>query len=169
MPEGRDLYNSSISRGYRYPVTAGEADDCIIFKAFSGTGVAGYSKVNTNTQTSPNVKPEGNAILYIPETVNNSTKANYNETSGGSLIAAITNQGENFEGGGIGQTLKDAFSSAGLLAADAANASSAALGDTGQVITQAMGISAAAANRHVLFGGLDYRLSLIHISEPTRL
>lgn len=140
-----------------YPIDGPNAieNDYILFTGYEGK-VPGYTKIKSRGAAS--ARATGTVKLYIPENVKNSTKSNYEGTNGGTLLSAVTNAGGNVDDpaslSGVKKYLKQ-LGIDGLTAAG--NAAFGPIGDNAAVTSQAVGVSGAAANRHVLFQGVDYR------------
>lgn len=150
---------SDIAQSFYYPLDnpSENLKDYITFTAFGGK-VPGYTKIKT-TGKADHGRALGTVQLYIPEQITNSQAANYQGTQGGSLAAAFGNAvGDNFEGEGISDALAGAFKTIQSLAAEGAQkAAEGIAGESYGVAAQRLGRTGAAANRHVLFDGLEYR------------
>ena len=131
-----------------YPSDTGSDNvkDYIVFIAYSGT-VGGYTKFITGDSSSGG-EPEGTVQLYIPENLAVNSQVGYQNTTQGSVAGALANLKENGE-----------FSLEGSikLLSDIVGAGLSQVGDSGGVTAQATGMGVGAANRHVLFEGVDFR------------
>jgi hypothetical protein len=148
-----------------------EQTDYISFKAFSNK-IPGYTAVSGGERGADGEgatvaqygilkdlqEPQGNVKLFIPETVANSTKSNYEGTNNGSAIAGAMNILANDQSGdhGAGWIAKMAGFT-GDATVDALLVGAQQLGESGDIAAQASGMSTAAANRHVIFRGIEYR------------
>ena len=135
-----------------YPGDTGSDNvkDYIIFKSFSND-VAGYTKATTigGESQGDEATLEGTVQLYIPENLAVNSQVGYQNTSGGSLAGTF---GNTFLGDG---ELSDNFSM--NLFSQIIGQSLQQTGDTGGVVAQTGGLGVGAANRHVLFEGVDFR------------
>ena len=157
---GGSSYNSSATSrsmtALSYPSDTGSDNvkDYIVFIAYSAE-VAGYTKTTTIASESQGGEPEGTVQLYIPENLAVNSQVGYQNTSGGSLTASLSNLisgDDDFKdkfGNLIAQVGGQALQQANDAAAVAAQAS--AIGDG----SGSLGVGA--ANRHVLFEGVDFR------------
>lgn len=150
---GGSSYNSSATSGsmtaLSYPSDTGSDNvkDYIVFIAYSGD-VAGYTKLGT-TESAPSAgEPAGTVQLYIPENLAVNSQVGYQNTSGGSFLAAIGNVKEEGE---------VSLDTAKKLVKDLAGTTLQELGDAGRVAAQVGDQGVGAANRHVLFEGVDFR------------
>lgn len=149
---GGSSYNSSATSGsmtaLSYPSDTGSDNvkDYIVFIAYS-SDVGGYTKFGT-TDSSSAGEPEGTVQLYIPENLAVNSQVGYQNTTQGSIVAGLANLKEDgeFSLGGVGAFISD-IAGVGLTQA----------GDSGGVTAQATGAGVGAANRHVLFEGVDFR------------
>jgi len=124
--------------------------DYIVFTAYSNE-VAGYTKLETIGSQSQGGEPEGTVQLYIPENLSVNSQVGYRNTEGGSLAGTMGNL---FGADGD----DDASSVSGNLLAQILGQGGQQLGDTGAVAAQVNAKSGlGAANRHVLFEGVDFR------------
>jgi len=151
---GGSSYNSSATgksmTALSYPSDTGSDNvkDYIVFIAYS-SDVAGYTKFST-TDSSSVGEPEGTVQLYIPENLAVQSQVGYQNTTQGSIVSGIAN-------------LKDdgefSLKGAGAFITDIAGVTLSQLGDSGGVAAQASGgfAGVGAANRHVLFEGVDFR------------
>ena len=144
-----------------YPADAidgsSESQDFISFKAFSNR-IPGYTSGRSSGAAGEGeFQPQGNVKLFIPETVTNSSKSNYEGTNAGSLVSGLSNirlsMMDDTEAAGIMGFLGVSLDSLG----NAAGAVAGQAGDSADVAAQAMGMTLAAANRHVIFRGIEYR------------
>jgi hypothetical protein len=131
-----------------YPSDVGSDNvkDYIVFIAYSGD-VGGYTKFSTGDSSSGG-EPEGTVQLYIPENLAVNSQVGYQNTTQGSVVGAMAN-------------LKDdgefSLKGAGAFISDIAGVTLQSLGDSGGVSAQVSGMGVGAANRHVLFEGVDFR------------
>ena len=157
---GGSSYNSSATSrsmtALSYPSDTGSDNvkDYIVFIAYSAE-VAGYTKTTTIASESQGGEPEGTVQLYIPENLAVNSQVGYQNTSGGSLTASVSNL---FSGDG---DMADKFSN---LIAQIGGQSLQQANDAAAVAAQAAAIGdgplstgVGAANRHVLFEGVDFR------------
>lgn len=128
-----------------------EDTDFISFKAFSNN-IPGYTSMTSAGSASAALEPQGNVKLFIPESLANSSKSNYEGTNNGSLLAGLANETANLTDEEV-----SAFDRFLGVSTDAAGIVGGLGGDTGEVALQAAGMSSAAANRHILFKGIEYR------------
>jgi hypothetical protein len=98
------------------------------------------------------LEPQGNVKLFIPESLANSSKSNYEGTANGSLISGLANEASNLLDGEV-----NALDKILGISTDAAGIVGGLGGDTFEVANQAAGMTSAAANRHILFKGIEYR------------
>ena len=131
-----------------YPSDTGSDNvkDYIVFIAYSGT-VGGYTKFITGDSSSGG-EPEGTVQLYIPENLAVNSQVGYQNTTQGSVAGALANLKENGE---------FSLEGAGKLLFDIVGAGLSQVGDSGGVTAQATDMGVGAANRHVLFEGVDFR------------
>ena len=129
-----------------------EDTDFISFKAFSNN-VPGYTSMTSAGSATAALEPQGNVKLFIPESLANSSKSNYEGTANGSLLSGIMGETANLsdeEASGLEKIMGIGTDAAGILGSLG--------GDSSEVLVQTqMGLSTAAANRHVLFKGVEYR------------
>ena len=130
-----------------------EDTDFISFKAFSNN-VPGYTSMTSAGSATAALEPQGNVKLFIPESLANSSKSNYEGTSNGSLFSGLANIGElaqlsDEEASGLEKIMGIGTDAAGILGSLG--------GDSAEVGLQAAGMTTAAANRHILFKGIEYR------------
>lgn len=157
---GGSSYNSSATSGsmtaLSYPSDTGSDNvkDYIVFIAYSSE-VAGYTKTTTIASADQGGEPEGTVQLYIPENLAVSSQVGYQNTSGGSLTASLSNlvSGDDDFKDKFGNLIAQISGQALQQANDAAGvaAQAAAIGDG----PASLGVGA--ANRHVLFEGVDFR------------
>ena len=131
-----------------YPSDVGSDNvkDYIVFIAYSGD-VGGYTKFGTGDSSSGG-EPEGTVQLYIPENLAVNSQVGYQNTNQGSVVGALANLKE---GGSA------SWDGAISFITDIAGVSLQSLGDSGGVSAQVSGAGVGAANRHVLFEGVDFR------------
>ena len=124
--------------------------DFILFSAYSNE-VAGYTKMETIGEgAGGNTELEGSIQLYIPENLSVNSQVGYRNTEGGSLAGTLGNL--------FGADGDDTFSNVGgNLLSQIMGQTGQQLGDTGGVAAQTSGMGLGAANRHVLFEGVDFR------------
>ena len=128
-----------------------EDTDFISFKAFSNN-VPGYTSMTSAGSATAALEPQGNVKLFIPESLANSSKSNYEGTANGSLLSGIMGETANLsdeEASGLEKIMGIGTDAAGILGSLG--------GDSAEVGLQAAGMTSAAANRHVLFKGVEYR------------
>ena len=131
-----------------------EDTDFISFKAFSNN-VPGYTSMTSAGSATAALEPQGNVKLFIPESLANSSKSNYEGTSNGSLFSGLANIGELAQ---LSDEEASALEKIMGIGTDAAGILGSLGGDSSEVLVQTqMGLSTAAANRHVLFKGVEYR------------
>lgn len=134
----------------QYPSTIGEegTKDFILFSAYSND-VAGYTKMETIGEgASGNTELEGSIQLYIPENLAVNSAVGYRNTEGGSAAAL---------GGNLfGAEGDDGFVTTSLFG-QLFGTAVAQVGDNGAVIAQTLGAGLGAANRTVLFEGVEFR------------
>lgn len=144
--------------GYTYPIESGpNAGDHLLFTAYSGR-VAGYTKVKSRDDQ-PSQEVVGTVQLFLPENIKNTTKQNFQNTNDGTALSGIANIFEQGnadnppEMSGVLKTVK------GIIGGgkDALTASLGAGGESATLAAQALGRSTAAANRHTLYQGPEYR------------
>tara|TARA_B110000037_G_C17108546_1_gene500876 strand:+ start:853 stop:1971 length:1119 start_codon:yes stop_codon:yes gene_type:complete len=133
--------------------------DYITFSAYSN-GVAGYTKAQTISDgAAGNLELEGTVQLYIPENIAVSSKVNYKNTDGSN-----TATGGNLLGGTGDDDFLGGNGQINNLLSQISGQVVGAIGESGAVAAQisadnntglAMGVGA--ANRHVLFEGVDFR------------
>ena len=128
-----------------------EDTDFISFKAFSNN-VPGYTSMTSAGSATAALEPQGNVKLFIPESLANSSKSNYEGTANGSLISGLANEASNLLDGEV-----NALDKILGISTDAAGIVGGLGGDTFEVANQAAGMTSAAANRHILFKGIEYR------------
>ena len=128
-----------------------EDTDFISFKAYSNN-VPGYTSMTSAGSATAALEPQGNVKLFIPESLANSSKSNYEGTSNGSLISGLANEASNLLDGEV-----NALDKILGIGTDAAGIVGGLGGDTAEVAIQAAGMTSAAANRHILFKGIEYR------------
>ena len=134
-----------------------EGLDFISFKAFSNR-IPGYTSGRTfGAAGDGEFQPQGNVKLFIPETVTNSSKSNYEGTNAGSLVAGLTNIGNNAIDDAMAMDIMGLLGTSADAAGNAIGAVAGQAGDSADVLAQTMGMSLAAANRHVIFRGIEYR------------
>ena len=123
--------------------------DYIVFTAYSNE-IAGYTKLETIGSQSQGGEPEGTVQLYIPENLSVNSQVGYRNTEGGSLAGTLGNlfgaDGDDTLGNVGGNLLAQIIGQGGQQ-----------LGDTGAIAAQTSGMGLGAANRHVLFEGVDFR------------
>ena len=123
--------------------------DYIVFTAYSNE-IAGYTKAETIGSQSQGGEPEGTVQLYIPENLSVNSQVGYRNTEGGSLAGTLGNlfgaDGDDTLGNVGGNLLAQIIGQGGQQ-----------LGDTGGTAAQTSGMGLGAANRHVLFEGVDFR------------
>lgn len=135
----------------QYPSTIGEegTKDFILFSAYSNE-VAGYTKMETIGEgAGGNTELEGSIQLYIPENLSVNSAVGYRNTEGGSLAATGGNLfgAEGDDGGVVTSLFSQLFGTA-----------LAQVGDNGATAAQTIdAIGVGAANRHVLFEGVEFR------------
>ena len=144
--------------GYTYPIESGpNAGDHLLFTAYSGR-VAGYTKVKSRDDQ-PSQEVVGTVQLFLPENIKNTTKQNFQNTNDGTALSGIANIFEQGnadnppEMSGVLKTIKGIIGGGG----DALTASLGAGGESATLAAQALGRSTAAANRHTLYQGPEYR------------
>ena len=121
--------------------------DYIIFTAYSNE-IAGYTKMETIGSESQGGEPEGTIQLYIPENLTVNSQVGYRNTEGGSFMGTLGNLKSDGEDTGVLTNL----------IAQVVGQSAQQLGDSGAVAAQVSGeLGVGAANRHVLFEGVDFR------------
>lgn len=157
---GGSSYNSSATgksmTALSYPSDTGSDNvkDYIVFIAYSAE-VAGYTKTTTIASESQGGEPEGTVQLYIPENLAVNSQVGYQNTSGGSLTASVSNlfSGDDDMADKFGNLIAQIGGQGLQQANDAAAvaAQAAAIGDG----PGSLGVGA--ANRHVLFEGVDFR------------
>jgi hypothetical protein len=97
--------------------------------------------------------------LFLPENIKNTTKQNFQNTNDGTALSGIANIFEQGnadnppEMSGVLKTIKGIIGGGG----DALTASLGAGGESATLAAQALGRSTAAANRHTLYQGPEYR------------
>ena len=123
--------------------------DYIVFTAYSNE-IAGYTKLETIGSQSQGGEPEGTVQLYIPENLAVNSQVGYRNTEGGSLMGTLGN----LFGADGDDTLGNV---GGNLFAQIVGQGGQQLGDSGGVAAQTGGAGLGAANRHVLFEGVDFR------------
>ena len=123
--------------------------DYIVFTAYSNE-IAGYTKLETIGSQSQGGEPEGTVQLYIPENLAVNSQVGYRNTEGGSLMGTLGN----LFGADGDDTLGNV---SGNLLAQIVGQGGQQLGDSGGVAAQTGGAGLGAANRHVLFEGVDFR------------
>lgn len=123
--------------------------DYIVFTAYSNE-IAGYTKLETIGSQSQGGEPEGTVQLYIPENLSVNSQVGYRNTEGGSLMGTLGN----LFGADGDDTLGNV---GGNLLAQIVGQGGQQLGDSGGVAAQTGGAGLGAANRHVLFEGVDFR------------
>ena len=129
-----------------------EDTDFISFKAFSNN-VPGYTSMTSAGSATAALEPQGNVKLFIPESLANSSKSNYEGTANGSLLSGIMGEAAN-----LSDEEASALEKIMGIGTDAAGILGSLGGDSSEVLVQTqMGLSTAAANRHVLFKGVEYR------------
>tara|TARA_B110000046_G_scaffold18993_1_gene18120 strand:+ start:7342 stop:8232 length:891 start_codon:yes stop_codon:yes gene_type:complete len=128
-----------------------EDTDFISFKAYSNN-VPGYTSMTSAGSATAALEPQGNVKLFIPESLANSSKSNYEGTANGSLISGLANEATNLLDGEV-----NALDKILGIGTDAAGIVGGLGGDTAEVAIQAAGMTSAAANRHILFKGIEYR------------
>jgi hypothetical protein len=129
-----------------------EDTDFISFKAYSNS-VPGYTAATSAGSASEALEPQGNVKLFIPESLANSSKSNYEGTSNGSLFSGLANETAN-----LSDEEASALEKIMGIGTDAAGILGSLGGDSSEVLVQTqLGLSTAAANRHVLFKGVEYR------------
>ena len=124
--------------------------DYIVFTAYSNE-IAGYTKLETIGSQSQGGEPEGTVQLYIPENLAVNSQVGYRNTEGGSLMGTLGNL--------FGADGDDAASNVSEnLLAQILGQGGQQLGDSGAVAAQVNASAGlGAANRHVLFEGVDFR------------
>ena len=130
-----------------------EDTDFISFKAFSNN-VPGYTSMTSAGSATAALEPQGNVKLFIPESLANSSKSNYEGTSNGSLFSGLANIGELAQ---LSDEEASALEKIMGIGTDAAGILGSLGGDSAEVGLQAAGMTTAAANRHILFKGIEYR------------
>ena len=128
-----------------------EDTDFISFKAYSNN-VPGYTSMTSAGSATAALEPQGNVKLFIPESLANSSKSNYEGTANGSLISGLANEASNLPDGEV-----NALDKILGIGTDAAGIVGGLGGDSAEVAIQAAGMTSAAANRHILFKGIEYR------------
>ena len=133
-----------------YPGDTGSDNvrDYIIFTAYSND-VAGYTKMETVGSQSQGGEPEGTVQLYIPESLTVNSQVGYRNTDGGSIAGTIGNLGSDGDDNNM-----DVLTN---LASQIIGQTGQQLGDTGGVLAQTQGLGVGAANRTVLFEGVEFR------------
>ena len=133
-----------------YPGDTGSDNvrDYIIFTAYSND-VAGYTKMETVGSQSQGGEPEGTVQLYIPESLTVNSQVGYRNTDGGSIAGTIGNLGSDGDDNNM-----DVLTN---LASQIIGQTGQQLGDTGEVLAQTQGLGVGAANRTVLFEGVEFR------------
>lgn len=147
--------------GYTYPIESGpNAGDHLLFTAYSGR-VAGYTKWRSR-DGQPSQEVVGTVQLFLPENIKNTTKQNFQNTNNGTALSGMANiieQGNADnppEMSGVLKTLKGIIGGAG----DVISASLGAGGESATLAAQSAlgkGRTTAAANRHTLYQGPEYR------------
>ena len=124
--------------------------DYIIFTAYSND-VAGYTKMETVGSQSQGGEPEGTIQLYIPENLTVNSQVGYRNTDGGSFAGTMGNLSSDGD-----ENNTDVLTN---LAAQIIGQGAQQLGDTGATLAQTSGgnLGVGAANRHVLFEGVEFR------------
>ena len=123
--------------------------DYIVFTAYSNE-IAGYTKLETIGSQSQGGEPEGTVQLYIPENLAVNSQVGYRNTEGGSLAGTFGNLAFADGDDTLGNVSSNLF-------AQIMGQGGQQLGDTGGVAAQTSGAGLGAANRHVLFEGVDFR------------